>query len=139
MSLRSQNRQRLFAHQQRGKNMPEKKEAFGMELKRLREEKRIGQAKLAQELGMSPRSGAYISAWETGRRRPSRKWLSKLTQVFPTLTLPPDPTPKRKVPFQRSNTVEVRSEGGRLRIEVNCEINEARRFLEFVLAGLDLK
>ena len=52
---------------------------IGERLKELRAENKIGQNKLAADLGFS---NASISYWETGKQEPSASALLKLAQYF---------------------------------------------------------
>lgn len=52
---------------------------FGKRLKELRNEKHLGQNRLAEELQFS---NASISYWETGKKEPSASALFKLAQYF---------------------------------------------------------
>ncbi len=55
------------------------KKVFGERLKALRNEKNIGQNKLAEHLGLS---NASISYWETGKQEPCAEAIFKLAVYF---------------------------------------------------------
>lgn len=55
------------------------RDVFGERLRALRNEKNIGQDRLARELGLS---NASISYWETGKQEPCASAIFKLANFF---------------------------------------------------------
>lgn len=52
---------------------------IGQKIKQLRKERKLEQKELADKIGCTPKA---ISAWETGRREPRKKWRLKLAEIF---------------------------------------------------------